>query len=891
MPAASSTPPTDLALTPEGRLSGPTACADDADTLFGLASGSGEAQGPAADFFRSCALGWMARLCHLPPEPGGLPRVWSPAAEELESLVAKAPPMTGGEYLDARTLAALWHAFQGKLRGLMSAHPEGAYACLHAINPALNAVGRVTFHLAENPASPDRPFAFMATFVEALSADGKPRHLPLGRALKAYAEAGDNDGLLRLLTPVSKAGETSPLVKRLADSREIFTPRAWTPAEAFSFLREVPAMEGAGLTVRIPDWWSGRHRTRAAVKVTVGSGVAGGVSLGEMLDFDFGVVVGEDALTAEETRALLASGDGLVLFKGKWTVVDRGRLEAALAHWESVRREAPDGLTLMRSMRLLAGIAPDKLENITDADPDTGTVQSVAGARLKGILDRLRDASPGVADAPVAGLKATLRPYQEEGVRRLHFLQHLGLGACLADDMGLGKTVQVLALLRRIFNEDTGLPDRRPALLIAPTSLLHNWRSEAAKFTPSLRLRFAHPAFATPGAPDPVAEPKPCDLAGIDLVVTTYGMAGRLGWLRSHEWRLLVLDEAQAIKTPGAAQTKAVKAIRARARLALTGTPVENRLSDLWSLFDFTNPGLLGTGAQFTRYTKELSDYAPLRRLVAPYILRRMKTDKRIISDLPDKIEMAAVCTLTARQAALYKSLVDDMKAMLEAAAQSGENGAPRRGLVLAALMRFKQLCNHPDQLAESAEFDPAHSGKFKRLGEIAAEIASRGEKLIVFTQFREMTAPLEKYLSRIFGAPGLVLHGGTPVPARRALVERFQDPHGPAFFVLTVKAGGTGLTLTAANHVVHFDRWWNPAVENQATDRAFRIGQKKTVTVHKLICRGTVEEKIDALIERKKALSAELLASGCEPALTELSDKELLDLVSLDLSSVTVDD
>ena len=363
----------------------------------------------------------------------------------------------------------------------------------------------------------------------------------------------------------------------------------------------------------------------------------------------------------------------------------------------------------------------------------------------------------------------------------------------------------------------------------------------------------------------------------------------RQDWLQEQEWQLLVLDEAHAIKNPGAGQSKAVKRLKANSRIALTGTPVENRLSDLWSLFDFLNPGLLGSARRFKGFVKSLSEretdqYAPLRNLVAPYILRRLKTDRFVVSDLPDKTEVPAYCGLSKAQAVQYQQAVEQMAHAIE-----NLEGIQRRGLVLSYLLRFKQICNHPSQLLGDDDYDPRNSGKFQRLAELCEEIVSRQEKLLVFTQFREMTTPLQAFLAQQFGQPGLVLHGGTAVGQRQKLVERFQHEDGPPFFVLSLKAGGTGLNLTQACHVIHFDRWWNPAVENQATDRAFRIGQKKNVLVHKFICQGTVEEKIDALINEKMSLANDLLSGGAETLLTEMDDETLLDLVSLDINKTQV--
>jgi non-specific serine/threonine protein kinase len=387
-------------------------------------------------------------------------------------------------------------------------------------------------------------------------------------------------------------------------------------------------------------------------------------------------------------------------------------------------------------------------------------------------------------------------------------------------------------------------------------------------------------------------------------------MLPRLDWLRARDWPLVILDEAQAIKNPGARQTRAVKELRARHRIVLTGTPVENSLGDLWSIFDFLNPGLLGTATAFTRHAKKLARqasetpadvnpgtvFAPLRQLVRPYILRRLKSDRTIIADLPDKTEMRALCSLTKKQTILYAETIADMTSRLDAlknanaAAADTADPMQRRGLVLAMLLRLKQLCNHPAQLTGAGNYAPEESGKFQRLAELATEIASRQEKMLLFTQFREMTGPLLHFLTSIFGRPGLVLHGSTNIKERRALVARFQQEDGPPFFVLSLKAGGTGLTLTEASHVVHFDRWWNPAVENQATDRAYRIGQKKNVLVHKFVCRGTLEEKIDALITAKQALAAGILEGGGELSLTEMRDDELLQFVALDLRAAMAD-
>ena len=481
-------------------------------------------------------------------------------------------------------------------------------------------------------------------------------------------------------------------------------------------------------------------------------------------------------------------------------------------------------------------------------------------------------------------LTGTLRPYQQAGAAWLRLVSGLGLGACLADDMGLGKTIQVLALLL-MAKRDIGRAAPQPNLLVAPASLLANWAAEIEKFAPSLRSTIVHPSAMTPEDLQQFSEDRAQNL---DLVITSYGSLLRIPSLTDIAWRFVVLDEAQAIKNANAKQTRAAKALKAHARLALTGTPVENHLGELWSIFDFLNPGLLGTAKQFKRYATSLAErehnpYGPLRQLVAPYILRRMKTDRSIIADLPEKTEVKAHCHLSRKQAALYAQAVDDLDAALDDA-----NGIARKGLVLASLMRLKQICNHPSQWLADHAWREEDSGKWKRLREFAEVIASRQEKMLVFTQFRAVIDPLAAFLAGVFGRPGLTLHGETEVRKRKTLVKDFQEDERVPFFVLSLKAGGSGLNLTAAAHVVHFDRWWNPAVENQATDRAFRIGQKQNVLVHKFVCRGTVEEKIDALIESKRGLASELLDGSAEINLTELGNDEILRLVALDLHTAT---
>ncbi len=805
----------------------------------------------------------------------------APRAERLAELALAVPPMRGAEYATPEILGLLWRDAQESFRLAVARHRGTVASFLHAKNPVWNLVGRVFFHLAENKGNDAKPFAFLATYTQRVSAQARPQHRPLGKAIEESAGAKDKKALLALLLPVERASERSALVRAMVETGDLYHPLAWTPDEAYAFLKEASTIEEAGIVVRVPNWWSARRPPRPEARMTIGTKEPGGLGAGALLDFQVDVALDGERLTRAELRALLEGASGLRLVKGRWVEIDRDKLSAIIDHWKTAEEEARAGLSFHQAMRLLAGAS---LGGAAEEVPDLGAGWSrvEAGPWLASVLDGLRSPEGLAAVEPGTALVAELRPYQKVGVKWLFWLSSLGLGGCLADDMGLGKTIQVLALLLLLQRQKK--KGRRPSLLVVPASLVGNWTSEAARFAPGLDVLVAHPSVMS--AAELAAEPA-SRVNGADVVLTTYGTLHRAEWMRDREWDVVVLDEAQAIKNPAAKQTRAVKALRARTRLALTGTPVENHLGDLWSLFDFLMPGLLGTAQEFGRVTKGLARreeggaYGPLRDLVRPYILRRLKSDKRIIADLPDKTELRTFCALTKTQAALYQDAVSSLAKKLE-----GASGMERRGAVLAALMGLKQICNHPSQWLGDGVWNKRDSGKLARLRELCEPIAERQEKVLVFTQFREMTEPLAAFLEEIFGRPGLVLHGGTKVADRMKLVLAFQAELGPPFFVLSLKAGGVGLNLTAASHVIHFDRWWNPAVEDQATDRAYRIGQRRSVLVHKFVCRGTVEERIDALIESKKSLSNELLDGGGEVVLTELSNEALMRMVSLDMAS-----
>lgn len=798
-----------------------------------------------------------------------------PSEAVLQQWVLKVPPMPGGEYVTIDMLRSIWSDFDASCLARVSSHKTGIAGFLKEYFPLWRHLGRVCFHLAENTQDKDYPFAFMATYATQLANSREMQHKPLKHALQEYAGHHNKTALYHLLKPIHEAAIQCEWVREILESHDVYHPMAWTPAEAYQLLQSVTQLEAAGLMVKCPNWWKKRSKPR--VQVNIGGKKNAMLSASSLLNFNVTIALDGESLTKEELQAIYQSETGLIMLRGQYVEIDAEKLKEALSHWESIQKKAGDGLSFVEGMRLLAGVSADlTLKDNINTLQEWSMVQ--ASDTLTTLLEKIRHPETLKSKELDKELKATLRPYQKIGANWLDFLTELGLGACLADDMGLGKTLQVIALLLRQKKKQLN----HPSLLILPASLLDNWRSEMKRFAPSLRPLFYHSAF------DGIMQPTPDMLRLVDIVVTTYGTLPRQSWLSETTWHLIILDEAQAIKNPISAQTKLVKTLKGYTRIALTGTPIENRLGDLWSLYDFICPGLLGTSHQFKQFIKSIDSnkkisYAPLRQLVQPYLLRRLKTDKTIISDLPDKTEVNVWCDLTKEQLKLYTQAAHDMARALEKSA----GGIQRRGLVLAYLMRFKQICNHPGQLLGDKDYHEQRSGKFNRLMYLCSEIGARQEKVLVFTQYREMTVPIAQFLEKYFGKSGLILHGGTPVAKRKQYVAQFQDEKGPPFFVLSLKAGGVGLNLTAASHVIHFDRWWNPAVENQATDRAFRIGQKRNVLVHKMICKGTIEEKIDQLIAGKVSVATDVLQVNAETLLTEMDNQQLLDLVRLDLNQM----
>jgi SNF2 family DNA or RNA helicase len=835
-----------------------------------VGSGAGPAGAAAAprtlldQFFRQCMDAaireWSASKAGPASRRGraALTDGASDADRWLDALVAPDPAITGGRGL-LRRLARRVEEWTGHLR----VQTSGGFRTCFQLEPPADAAPlasedawRLTFWLQ---ALDDPSLRVAAADIWKLR--GRPLKL-LNRRFEDPQE--------RLLEDLGRACRFfPPLTASLRQARP--ESQALGLNEAYQFLREAaPLLEESGCGVLVPSWWN-KPASRLSLRLRVRPAqrskqraTGAGLGMENLVQFDWQASLGGEALTREEFERLAALKTPLISLRGQWVELRSEDLEAALRAWESQGDGEP--ATLAQALHAQAEAAAHGLA--VEAVEAEDWLRSLLANGSNG--DRLQPLPPP------EGFQGALRPYQLHGYAWLSFLWQWGLGACLADDMGLGKTPQCLAALLRWWEETDG--GNGPVLLVCPTSVAENWRREAARFAPELQVLLHHGPARSRGK-DFVAQAEEHD-----LVVTTYALVPRdLEFLRRVEWDAVVLDEAQNIKNPEAKQTRAIRALPKGWRVALTGTPVENRLRELWSIMEFLNPQYLGPEATFyRRFAVPIERYgdeaqaATLRRLIHPFVLRRVKTDPNVIRDLPEKIEQKSFCTLTPEQATLYEAVVRDMLQQLEAA-----EGMERRGLVLATLLKLKQVCNHPAHFLGDGSPLPRRSGKLIRLEELLEEALAAEDNALVFTQFAEMGGHLQRHLRERFGAEVLFLHGGVPRAKRDAMVARFQEKDGPPIMVLSLKAGGVGLNLTRANQVFHFDRWWNPAVENQATDRAFRIGQKRNVHVHKFVCTGTVEERIDALIESKLALAESIVGAG-ESWITELSTAELRDLFAL---------
>jgi len=784
--------------------------------------------------------------------------------KEIDLLISKSPYLNGMEYFNIRWINRVFKELHNVFHKKIKEFNGSVKKYFLSFNPELHVVGRVFFHLVESDKK-ENPFSFLATYSADVSKNGKAKHLALNNALIEYGE--NSDRLLQLLSTVKKAAIKSELINGLVDSGKIFHPVSFSSEMAYTFLKEIDIYEEMGILCRIPKWWKSK-KNESKVSIGVNNDTPSHLGANSILNFNIKLSIGGQEISKTQILKLIEETEGLAFIKGKWVEVNHAKLEETLHAYEQAQK-----LTSKKNISIIEALQFQMNANkILKLDETSDIVEVTNGQWLQEIVSKLVNPHKIKEIGVGKNFNATLRKYQERGLNWLYFMKQLGLGACLADDMGLGKTIQVIALLNYI-----RITKNEKTLLIIPASLIGNWISELEKFTPDIKYYVMH---ASKNSKINIKDEK--IIKAHEFFITTYTMAKKIEWLHEMTWDTIILDEAQAIKNPKTKQSMVIKKINARHKIALTGTPIENRLSDLWSLFDFLNKGLLGTPKEFNDFVKLLKEnnegYSRLKNAVNPFILRRLKTDKNIISDLPDKIEMKTYSTLTKKQGALYQDLVNSIKKSLE----KRENGAKRNALILTSIIKFKQICNHPSQYLGQEIYLEKESGKFKRLREICEIIYAKRERVLVFTQFRELTSPLKDFLEQVFKHKGLMLHGGTKVSKRKDIVDKFQGHEYVPFIVISIKAGGVGLNLTAANHVIHFDRWWNPAVENQATDRVFRIGQSKNVLVHKFITEGTIEEKIDFMIEDKVKLSKEVISNSQQSNITKMSNAQLMELFSL---------
>ena len=771
------------------------------------------------------------------------------------SLLNSVPFAIGSEFINEEWLNHIFTELTGVFNTEIASYNGSVAKYFSEKRQDLKIPERIFFHLVENKNSTDYPFAFLATYATT-DKNGKVKHMPLSYALKEFNK--DQKKLLTLLSCLNRAAEVSPLLNSFIDSGEMLHPLKLHSNEAYEILKVIPALETKGILCRIPNWWKRRKSSVSiSVKFDRKSSIIG---LNTMLSMIPELSIDGVPLQRSDIKDILQQTDGLTLIKGKWIEVNKERLQNLLNKMD----EYSGSVSFLEALRLEAGVnGNDDKVKFVDNDGFVGDV-------MRRICHANEIKKPEIPKS----VKANLRPYQISGYAWLNLMAELKLGACLADDMGLGKTLQVLTLLERIRSKD----ENAKILLIVPASLLGNWENEISKFTPKMPVHILH------GRNKAALESELEYLSF--LTVSTYATAASLEGLQKIEWTALILDEAQAIKNSGTKQSREIKKIPAGLRIAMTGTPVENNLSNLWSLFDFLNKGLLGTEEQFKNYSKTITD-APescrkLRNVVSPFILRRLKTDKSIISDLPDKVEQIDYVSLSKRQIVLYRQQVEQLAAIMENSADMSL--IKRNGLILTTIMKLKQICNHPDQFLGLEAYTPSESGKFAMLREICETIHEKREKVLIFTQYKEIIDHLGEYLRETFHANGLIIHGSTQVNKRTELVNKFNRGKENPFMILSLKAAGVGLNLTGANHVIHFDRWWNPAVENQATDRAFRIGQHKNVMVHKFVAKGTIEDRINDIIESKKSLAENVIGSG-ENWITSLNNQEILSMMRLDVS------
>lgn len=769
------------------------------------------------------------------------------------AIISAIPLCSGSEYINDEWIEYNWQLFEEWLYNTINSYDGPIEACLSNYFPNFNEADRTYFHLVETE-NDKYPFGFLVTYTTVVNA--KVKHMPLSYALEEFKN--DDKQLLKLLTKIFKASGRCEILESIIENGQIFDPNYLTIQEAYQLLKQSDYITSCGIGFRFPFWWKKKNKIHTSV--TVGETIESGLSLKALLSVGLKFRFGDKDLTVDEILELRGLEEGLIKLNDMWVEIDHEKLAELLELYYDLINEFGEGIPFMEFVKMLQD--PDSLININD------DIEIESGEWLTNFYNHERNSTDKFKLS--TNFTGTLRDYQAKGVNWLYDMLTIGFGPCLADDMGLGKTIQILAIVGTLIEEGK----INNVLLIVPSSLVGNWLAERDKFMPNLDM------FVLDKTEKKLME---MDFSKKGIYLSTYKMVSLRESINTREWDLIILDEAQAIKNANTKQTKAIKAINSKNRVIMSGTPIENSLMDLHSLFDFTNPGLLGSKNEFSKIMKKAKDnthiYSNLRKVVEPFVLRRLKTDKNIINDLPNKIERDLYVPLSPKQVTLYKSLVNKVAKQVEES-----EGIDRKGLILSTILKSKQICNHPSQYLKLDTYKEKESGKFLALKELAEVIKEKHESMLIFTQYKTIIEPLKQYLEEVFGYEGLYIDGSVKPKERSRRVDEFNGDNYYPFMILSLKAGGTGLNLTSANHVVHFDRWWNPAVENQATDRAFRIGQKKVVNVYKFICKETVEDKINEIILSKNELSSKIIGESEESTvswITKMDDKEIRELFS----------
>lgn len=765
---------------------------------------------------------------------------------EINEIIEEAPYIIGSENICKKWLIDLFNKLNEIFYDEINDFDGSTSEYFQKRNRNIQIPSRIYFHLVENTKSNEYPFAFLATYT-ALK-DNRIVYYPLKYALEEFKN--DKKRLNKLISSITDVSKDSSFIKKLVDKGEIFHPLNFSEEDAFTFLKELVIYENNGIVCRIPNWWVTRDSSNKISidlqeKIQEGMGFMNPYAI---ITLAPSMIYNGIEITKAEIMQLLNQNEGLAHIKGKWIENNHQKLEELLENYEYYSQ---DGSSLSEILQIISGIKESECNN-----------KIVIEFARKDWLKQFINKQFFSVNENVIGsnFKGKLRPYQFDAFKWLYGMNKLNFGVCLADDMGLGKTIEVLSFLDK-YKEENG----KNVLLIVPASLIENWKHEIKKFTPKLDY------FVLKGNKN-ITNGK----SNSFLTITTYQTAAKSDYLDTINWDLIILDEAQAIKNYETITTRKIKSLKSRMRIALTGTPIENNLLNLWSIFDFINPGLLGTRKQFKEFSKTLEtdveQFKNLKVLIEPFILRRLKSDKSIINDLPEKIETDVYINLTKNQIILYKNRIDELEQQMNASKSEFE----AKGKVLNAIMSLKQICNHPSQYLGKMDYQLEESGKFVELKNICENIFEKREKVLVFTQFKEIIPALNNMLKDIFKIEGYCIDGDTTLSVRDKYVNSFQNDDIP-YMILSVKTGGVGLNLTAAQNVIHFDRWWNPAVEDQATDRTYRIGQKENVSVFKFITADTIEEIINEMLKVKKDLADKYINSVDGNVMNKLSSQEIL--------------